>query len=423
MSILRAVVVNYNGGDMVAASLRSVLAAWPAEELDLVMIDNGSTDGSLERVEAELPEVRVVRSPGNLGYPAINQATNDLSGVDLVAIVNPDVVLEPACLKALSGALEADSELGAACPRILLEGEFREVQLSVDGLPGTLVDLVEVEGPRWHLAGKPVRRRWRGGVAWSFGDGAVLRVEGDAVRLKLQGHRTTCVVLGSNGERTPIALGREARWMEIALAGERQTIVQNAGTSIGPHGLGINRGFHHPDGAGFDQPADVAAWCGAAVLLRSSYLEDVGELDSRWFLYYEDLDLSWRGLIKGWRYRYVPEAVAVHAHSSTIVHGSALYDFHHERNRILTVTKNAPAGEVAATWLDALRLILWQIRADVLGRLKVRRAPETELTRRRVQALLSALRLAPGVLLDRRRVRGSRRVADDHLPILRWEES
>ena len=50
------------------------------------------------------------------------------------------------------------------------------------------------------------------------------------------------------------------------------------------------------------------AWCGGGVLLRPRYLADVGLFDERFFLYYEDTDLSWRGRSRGWRYRYVPEA-------------------------------------------------------------------------------------------------------------------
>ena len=56
----------------------------------------------------------------------------------------------------------------------------------------------------------------------------------------------------------------------------------------------------------YAEPADVFAWCGGAVLLRSDYLADVGLLDERFFLYYEDTDLSWRGRARGWRYRFVP---------------------------------------------------------------------------------------------------------------------
>jgi GT2 family glycosyltransferase len=159
------------------------------------------------------------------------------------------------------------------------------------------------------------------------------------------------------------------------------------------------------------------------VLLRADYLRDVGLLDPRWFLYYEDTDLAWRGLLKGWRYRYVPAARVRHAHSTTIGHGSALYDVQHTRNRILTVTKNAPRAEVLATWRDAVRLVGTQLRSDVVARLRDHRAPEPALTARRVRALARALAATPAVLRDRRTVRGPGAVRDDALPVLgRWQD-
>jgi hypothetical protein len=211
--------------------------------------------------------------------------------------------------------------------------------------------------------------------------------------------------------------------MSLAVDGRPLEIVQNAGSVIGPHGLGLNRGYHRPDGPAFGEPVDVPAWCGAAVLLRSSYLQDVGLLDPRWFLYYEDTDLAWRGLRRGWRYRYVPAARVAHAHSTTIGHGSALYDVQHTRNRILTVTKNAPRAEVFATWRDEARLVAAQVRADVVARIRDHRVPEPVLTTRRLRGMARAVAATPAVARDRRTVRGHGAVRDADLPVLgRWRD-
>ncbi len=424
-SRVRAVVVNYNGGEEVLACLRALLAS-DGPPLEVVLVDNGSVDGSPERVEAELPAVRLLRSPGNLGYPGLNQALDDLSGVDAVLVVNPDAVVEPGCLPALVAALDADPGLGAACPLIRLDGRYREVRLGLDGPPRAAVDLLGVEGAgQWHLTGPRVRRRWRGGVAWSLGDGSVLRTtadEGAPVRLRVRAHRPGRLVLTSGEASVAQAVGRRACTVEVTAGGPAREVVQNAGSVIGPHGVGINRGYHRPDGPAFATAVDVPAWCGAGVLLRSAYLQQVGLLDPRWFLYYEDTDLAWRGLLRGWRYRYVPEARMSHAHSTTIGHGSALYDVQHTRNQVLTVTKNAPAAEVVATWREALRLVGVQLRGDVVARLRDRRLPEPVLTIRRLRALAGAARLTPAVLRDRRRTRAGA-VPDGALPVLgRWTD-
>ncbi|MDP3711103.1 MAG: glycosyltransferase [Mycobacteriales bacterium] len=424
---LRAVVVNYNGGAEVLGGLRALLASdWPGE-LEVVVVDNGSTDGSVERIEAELPAVRVHRSPGNLGYPAVNRVVTDLDGVDLVAVVNPDAVVAPDCLRLLADALAIDPGLGAACPLILLDGDYREVAVGLDGTARASLDLLAVEGAdRWHLTGPRVRRRWQRGVAWTIGDGSVLRstaTDGTVVALRLRAHEPSRVTLRSGGHEVAVDVDRRATTVSVPLGGPAVPVVQNAGSVIGVHGLGLNRGYHQPDGPTFAQPTDVPAWCGAAVLLRAGYLRDAGLFDPRWFLYYEDTDLSWRGLLRGWRYAYVPEARVRHAHSTTIGHGSALYDVQHESNRLLTVAKCAPAGAARAAWLESVRLVGRQLRGDVVARLRDRRAPEPVLTTRRLRALARALRLLPAVLADRRAVRGGASVVDADLPVLgRWHD-
>ena len=422
---VRAVIVNYNGGAEVIAGLRSVLASdWPAADLDVVVVDNGSTDGSPAAIEAALPKVRLHRSPGNLGYPAINQVVTDLTGVDAVLIVNPDTVLAPDGIALLAQALDADPGVGAACPRILLEGSYREAVLSLDGPPRASLDLLAVDTDgQWHLTGPRVRRRWQRGVAWSLGDGSVLRSTGSRLTLTVRAHGPGQLVVRSGEHEVTVPVHRGRTSVALDLDGPTRDIVQNAGSVIGPRGVGLNRGYHRPDGPEWDVDVDVPAWCGAAALLRADYLRDVGLLDPRWFLYYEDTDLAWRALRRGWRHRYVAAARVRHAHSTTIGHGSGLYDRQHVRNRLLTVTKNAPVAVVLATWRESLGLVAQQLRGDVLGRLRDRRAPEPVLALRRLRALVSAARATPSVLRDRACVRRRATVADDDLPVLgRWHD-
>ena len=76
-----------------------------------------------------------------------------------------------------------------------------------------------------------------------------------------------------------------------------------------------------------DEPVEVFGWCGGAVLLRPRYLADVGLLDERYFAYYEDFDMSWRGRLRGWRYRYVPDSVVHHRHAAGLGVGSERFRF------------------------------------------------------------------------------------------------
>jgi N-acetylglucosaminyl-diphospho-decaprenol L-rhamnosyltransferase len=114
-----AVVVSYNYGDLLERCVRSILADTSAGAPDVVVVDNGSTDGSPERLSAALPQARVFAAPGNVGYARganIGIATTDAA---VVAVLNGDVELEPGVAAAMVAAIDSDPRVGAVGPRVL----------------------------------------------------------------------------------------------------------------------------------------------------------------------------------------------------------------------------------------------------------------------------------------------------------------
>jgi GT2 family glycosyltransferase len=89
------------------------------------------------------------------------------------------------------------------------------------------------------------------------------------------------------------------------------------------------------------RPAEVFGACGGAGLYRRAMLDDVGGIDSRIFLYLDDVDVAWRANMAGWRALYVPDAVVWHHHSATTGHGSDFKYFHVGRNRMRLLARNA----------------------------------------------------------------------------------
>jgi GT2 family glycosyltransferase len=91
-------------------------------ELELLVVDNGSSDGSVEYMERN--RVPHVSLPGNTGFAAAVNLGVARSGSDAVLVLNADTALEPGCIGRLREALDADASLGGVQPRILqLEGE------------------------------------------------------------------------------------------------------------------------------------------------------------------------------------------------------------------------------------------------------------------------------------------------------------
>lgn len=116
-----AIVLNWNGKELSAACLRSLLASdYPA--LEVILVDNGSSDGSVPALQAEFPDLEIVCSPENLGYAGGNNLGIRLAldrSTPYIFLLNNDTLIDPGCVNRLVEALEADPTAGAANPKIL----------------------------------------------------------------------------------------------------------------------------------------------------------------------------------------------------------------------------------------------------------------------------------------------------------------
>ena len=136
---VRAVVLNFNGGRHVIDCVEALRRTdWPAADLEVVVVDNASSDGSDGELRRRFPDLEIRPTGANLGFPANNVAMGDLDGFDHVALVNNDAFVDPGWLRPLVDALDADPGLGAACPRILFAPRFLDLTLTSPTFrPGT----------------------------------------------------------------------------------------------------------------------------------------------------------------------------------------------------------------------------------------------------------------------------------------------
>jgi len=116
--VVGLVTVTYSPGASLADMLDSLPAAYSGE-LRVVLADNGSTDGSVERA-AGRPGVRLVRTGGNLGYGGgANAGVRALDpGIDWVVIANPDLVFAPRAIDRLVECAARYPAAGAFGPLI-----------------------------------------------------------------------------------------------------------------------------------------------------------------------------------------------------------------------------------------------------------------------------------------------------------------
>lgn len=236
----------------------------------------------------------------NLGYGAAANRGMAHAGADASVIANQDAVYRPGFVAALADALDGDGRAGAVTAQVRLSGRFERVD-EQDQAPG---DFIAHDG-----------RHWR-------------RLPADA----------------------PAGAGEE--------------LLNSTGNVVDRSGNGMDRGWLEPVGARF--PLAVFGFHGGACALRAEALAELQTpgFDERYFMYYEDTDLSWRLRRAGWTVRFEPAAVSIHEHSASSGTASPRFVEWNTRNRLWCARRNAPRGmrrrAAARTRLAALkaRLVL-----------------------------------------------------------------
>ena len=109
------VIVNYESGEALTRCAEGLCAEGVAE---LVVVDNGSTDGSLAALRRRLPDVEVLITGRNLGYGAAANRGVAATSAPLVLVCNPDLEVCPGALGVLVGAVEGDPGCALVGPLI-----------------------------------------------------------------------------------------------------------------------------------------------------------------------------------------------------------------------------------------------------------------------------------------------------------------
>ena len=107
-------------------------------------------------------------------------------------------------------------------------------------------------------------------------------------------------------------------------------------------GLAYPRGRDEPDTGQYDAHRDIFAASGAASLYRVEMLREIGLFDQDFFAYYEDVDLSFRAQLAGWKVTYAPTAHIFHATGSTSSKIKGFTTYQTLKNQPLLLLKNMP---------------------------------------------------------------------------------
>lgn len=246
---IAVIIVSFNTVDLLRRSIASVLRARGASEtlaIDCVVVDNASSDGSAEMVAREFPQVYLIASEVNLGFPAANNlaierllgwrqkaesAPAPLPEPCFFLLLNPDAEVTPGAIETLVAFMKTDQRVAIAGPALQYgDGSFQHGAFAFPGIAQTALDLFPVGSLR----------------------GA---------------HR---LYAGSINGRYPQAL-----WQG-------------------------------------QKPFPVDFVLGAAMLVRTNAIREIGVMDESYFMYCEEMEWALRAQNLGWRVFAVPSAKVIH---------------------------------------------------------------------------------------------------------------
>jgi hypothetical protein len=116
---ISVVIVGWNAKHYLELCLDSLVKAPPRRSVEVLVVDNASTDGSAEMIESKFPWVKLIKSTENLGFSRGNNLGIRQTQGRYIALVNPDVIVFRGCLDALADFLDQNPKVGDAGPRVL----------------------------------------------------------------------------------------------------------------------------------------------------------------------------------------------------------------------------------------------------------------------------------------------------------------
>lgn len=116
--LVSIIIVNHNGRQLLEACLDSVLAQTYAD-IEIIAVDNGSTDGSVELLNNNYPQLRLIKNSMNLGYARANNQGIETARGKYIATLNNDAEADPRWIEKLVEAAEKDTSVGICASRQL----------------------------------------------------------------------------------------------------------------------------------------------------------------------------------------------------------------------------------------------------------------------------------------------------------------
>lgn len=152
---LSVVIVNWNTCAFLQDCLASLVEASRSISMEVIVVDNASSDGSLEMMLAEFPQVRLIRNERNAGYALANNQGLSVANGRYCLLLNADTLVTPYALRQMVTFMDAYPQAGACGPQLRYpDGKLQPSGRNFPTLKSTLGELLPVPDS-W-------RNKWRG---------------------------------------------------------------------------------------------------------------------------------------------------------------------------------------------------------------------------------------------------------------------
>ncbi|HZY10836.1 MAG TPA: glycosyltransferase family 2 protein [Bacteroidota bacterium] len=154
---LSIVIVGYNSAQFLQNCLKSIFSQTPPFQLEVIVVDNASTDNSVSLIRQHYPQTKIISNEENKGFACGNNQGICQSLGQYILLLNPDtVVLDPA-LERLVDYIEATPDVGAVGPKIFnLDGSLQRTGVSFPSVWNLIVEVffLDVIFPKSRLFGR-----------------------------------------------------------------------------------------------------------------------------------------------------------------------------------------------------------------------------------------------------------------------------
>lgn len=121
MSKLTVSIVNFNTGDYLLGTLESLKLVSDQVEMDIVVVDNASTDDSIKKAEKLYPKVKFIKNAENVGFGKAHNQVLKTAKTKYLLILNPDMVVKQGVISVCLKYFEDEERIGAVTPKIIFE--------------------------------------------------------------------------------------------------------------------------------------------------------------------------------------------------------------------------------------------------------------------------------------------------------------